>query len=132
MSAHDIKLTDEVQVPQGGWSGKIRLLSAVSALGAVAAGMGYMADHRQFAFSFLVPFLFFLTLALGGLFFVMSQHLFRSGWSVAIRRIPETLAMTVGAFLALFAVVALGAHDLFHWTHADAVAHDELLQHKEP
>jgi len=132
VSAHDIKLTDEVQVPHGGWSGKIRILSIVALLGAVLSGMGYMADHRQFAFSFLVPFLFFLTLALGGLFFVMSQHLIRAGWSVALRRIPETLAMTVGAFLALFAVVALGAHDLFHWTHADAVAHDALLQHKEP
>ena len=95
--------------------------------GALAGG-----NLKQFYHSYLVAFLFFLSLALGGLFFVLVQFATRSGWSVVVRRIAENVMGTLPLFALLFVPVALGAHDLFHWTHAEAVAGDELLQAKQP
>jgi len=107
----------------------------VGVLGIVASliiGFGTHHEPGDFYRSFLVNFMFFLSLALGGLFFVLVTHLTRAGWSVALRRIAEVTAWTVMP-LALPAIVILfGMHELYEWSHADAVAADELLQHKQP
>ena len=50
---------------------------------------------RRFFLSYLVAFVFVLTLALGGMFFVLLQHVTRAGWSVNVRRVPEALANTM-------------------------------------
>jgi hypothetical protein len=132
VSAHTVKLTDDIKVPEGAWEKRFRVLAGVAVVTGAASLLGWTGDSRQFAFSYLVPFLFFLTLALGSIFFVLMNHLARSGWSVVLRRIPETASMTVGLFLVLFALVLLNAKELYEWTHADAVAQSELLAHKEP
>ena len=127
-----LKILDAVKVEENSWKrpGAILLIAALVA--GVLAMIGFFRDPKEFSFAFLVPFVFFLTIALGCLFFVLIQHLTRAGWSVVVRRIAEAAAMTVLIFLPLFVFVILGRHELFHWTHADAVAHDHLLQHKSP
>jgi hypothetical protein len=49
-----------------------------------------------------------------------------------MRRIPEAMTawLLPGGVLAMG--VGLGAHSLYHWSHAEAVAADELLLHKAP
>ena len=84
----------------------------------------------QFYFSWLVAFMFFLSLALGGLFFVLTHYVTRASWSVVLRRLAENIMGTLPLFALLFIPIVLGMHQLFHWTHADAVAHDVLLQRK--
>lgn len=56
-------------------------------VGAVLSLAGALLNTRQFAFAWLVAFMFFLSLALGGLFLAMAHHLFDAGWSVPIRRV---------------------------------------------
>ena len=88
---------------------------------------------RQFYHSWLVAVVFFLCIGLGSLFFVLIHHATKAGWGVVVRRLAENLACTAPLLALLFVpAVALGMHDLFHWTHADAVAHDRLLQGKAP
>jgi len=111
-----------------------RAAGAVGAAGVIAslAMAALSADGwRRFFFSYLLNFSFLLTLALGALFFVILQHLTRAGWSVVVRRWAEGIAATM-PFIAVLAVpiVAFGTHDLYHWTHAEAVATDHLLQAK--
>jgi hypothetical protein len=85
---------------------------------------------NRFLQSYLVAFAFFLSLSLGALFFVLLQHLVRAGWSVVVRRLAETLAMNL-PLLALFALpVLLGAHRLYQWADAQAVAGDAILRGK--
>lgn len=74
---------------------------------------------------------FFTGLSLIGVFFVAVQYVAWAGWSVTIQRIPEAF----GAFLPITFVVMvitfiLGHHEIFHWTDAEAVAHDKVLQGK--
>ena len=49
-----------------------------------------------------------------------------------MRRIPEAMTawLLPGGVLAM--AVGLGAHSLYHWSHADVVAQDALLTHKAP
>jgi hypothetical protein len=61
-------------------------------LGGLGALIGVFVSPRQFAFSWLTTFMFYLSLVLGGLFLVIVHHLFDANWSVPIRRINEHLA----------------------------------------
>src|SRR5699024_8521990 len=86
----------------------------------------------QFFFSYLTSFAFFTSLALAALFFVMLQHLTRSHWSVALRRIPESMTANIAIWAVFIIPVLFGIHSLYHWSHAEAIAHDPVLQGKEP
>src|SRR5580658_9790275 len=59
--------------------------------------LGYFAkdDFRTFFHSYLIGFMFFLAIALGGLFFVLLQHATKAGWSVNVRRIAEWFASSL-------------------------------------
>ena len=61
---------------------------------------------KRFGFAYLVGFAFTLSLGVGSLFFVMVTHLFRAGWVVVLRRVPETLAASL-PFLALLSLPIL-------------------------
>jgi len=107
---------------------------AFMGLGAsLALGLpGGEENHRQLWHSWLVGSLFVLSIALGALFFVLVHHATQAGWSVTVRRIAEDIMATLPFLALLFIPLLLARHDLFHWTHAEAVQKDPLLQHKAP
>ncbi len=122
--------------PGSGWA-RLPLIAAavgvVFTVVSVVLAMGSEENAKQFFHSWLVAVIFFLGIGLGCLFFVLIQHAAKAGWGVVVRRLAENLACTVPLLAVLFVpVAALGMYDLFHWTHADAVAHDRLLQGKQP
>jgi hypothetical protein len=80
--------------------------------------------------TYLVTFAFFLSISLGGLFFVLLEHCTRAGWSVVARRVAEAVAANVWVMAILVIPVVLGMDHLYHWTDAAAVAHDPLLEAK--
>ncbi|MEE8587096.1 MAG: quinol:cytochrome C oxidoreductase, partial [Acidobacteriota bacterium] len=76
---------------------------------------------------------YFFSIGLGALFFVLANTACRAGWSAAVRRLAEHIAVTLPAVGILFAPLLIwGVHDLYPWTHSEAVAQDPLLQHKSP
>ena len=85
---------------------------------------------QRFLQSYLLAFTFFLSLALGALFFVLISHLTRSGWSVTVRRLAEDLATTLWLAALLFVPIVLGLDQLYVWARADVVAQDVVLQGK--
>jgi hypothetical protein len=107
----------------GAFTAASKLLVAVgfiTTLGCVLAGMMVEGLKPQFLHSYLVSFFFALSIALGGLFFVMVQHLARAGWSVVVRRVAENVAGAMWVFLLLFVPIALGLDQLYHhWVHAE-------------
>ncbi|HUU82642.1 MAG TPA: quinol:cytochrome C oxidoreductase [Phycisphaerae bacterium] len=115
-----------------------RLLRAATVVGLIglilAAVLAFFVEHgaERFFHSYLVSFCYFLSLALGALFFVVLQHLTRSGWSVVVRRLAEGIAGSVALLAILAVVVVLGMGYLYHWTDPDTVAGDQLLQWKRP
>ena len=89
------------------------ILTVVGAIG-VLLGMLIPSQRDQFAFSWLTAFMFYLSLMLGGLFLVISHHLFDANWSVPIRRINEHLACLAPVFAILFIPLAVMRHRI--WT----------------
>ena len=83
MIQHDraVLRSEQVTIPPGHPWNRMPVIAAVVALvGAVACAILGAANPKQFFFSWLVSFLFFLSLALGGLFFVLIQYASQGGW----------------------------------------------------
>jgi hypothetical protein len=124
---------EQVTIPPGHPWNRLPMIAAVFALlGAVACAILGPANPKQFFFSWLVSFLFFLSLALGALFFVLIQYAAQGGWGVVLRRVGETIFSTIPVMAVLFVPLLFGLHDLYEWSHADAVEHDALLAWKAP
>jgi hypothetical protein len=98
--------------------------------GIIATIAGYFIDHSQFFFSYLSAYIFWMTIVWGALFFAFLHHLTGADWSIVLRRILETVMMTIPLMAVLFIPILLGIHDLYHWSHEEAVAADPLLLKK--
>ena len=74
----------------------------------------------QFGYSWLLAFMFWLSVVLGALFVVMMHHLFDAAWSVPLRRFCEHLACLVFPWMVLFFVpVALLSPRIYTWMSVD-------------
>jgi len=124
---------EQVTIPPGHSWNRLPLVGAGCALlGAIVCALLGAGNPKQFFFSWLVSFLFFLSLAIGALFFVLIQYAAQGGWSVVLRRIGETTFATVPVMAALFVPLLFGLHDLYSWSVPGAAEHDALLQWKAP
>lgn len=125
-------IRDEFKVPPGAFQGLRNLFAGLAVVGLILAAVGFAVDRDQFYHSYLTAYVFFVTLTLGALFFVMVQHLARAGWSVVVRRLGEVAAWTIPVYAVLFLPLIPGLRDLFHWAEPGAAAHDPLLRAKAP
>lgn len=116
------RLTDHSRVGTTAW-----IIGAIGLLGSAGASF---SDSERFYHAYLTAFVFWVSLALAGLFFTMLHYLTASRWSVVVRRISESLMMQLPWLAVAFVPIMLGMHDLYHWSHEDAVASDHLLQGK--
>lgn len=124
---------EEVSIPAGSrWARLPALGGAAGAVGLVLSLALATRSPEQFYFSWLVAFLYFLSLALGALFFVLIHFAMQGGWGVAVRRIGEVAAATLPLFALLFVPVLLGRETLFPWTVPGAAEADALLRGKSP
>jgi hypothetical protein len=96
--------------------------AVLACVGAAGVGLGWALDARQFGFSYLLAFMFFLSLALGGLFLVLVHHLFDAGWSVPIRRLCEHAACLLPALGLLFIPLAILGPHLYPWMSPEGAA----------
>lgn len=107
---------------------------AIATLGAYAFGTGQEANQKQFLHSYLTAFSYFLAIGLGGLFFVILQHLVAASWSITVRRIAECVAVSIPVLAILFLPIVLAVLQkndaLYMWVNPETVAKDHLLQHK--
>src|SRR5215218_5619428 len=108
---------EQATIPAGhGWNRIPVIGIAFAVLGGIGCAILGAANPKQFFFSWLVSFLFFLSLAVGALFFVLIQYATQGGWGIVVRRIGETVFATVPVMAALFVPVLFGLHDLYSWS----------------
>src|SRR5438128_5890812 len=85
-------------------------------IGGLVSLIGLLVNAREFAYAWLLGFMFFLSLCLGALFLVIVHHLFDAGWSVPIRRFCEHIAsLLFPCMLFLFLPVAFLAKKIYLW-----------------
>ena len=90
-------------------------------------------DTSRFWHSYLFSIVFFISISLGAMFFVLMQHLSFAGWSVVVRRIAEVFSKSIWLPLVFLVpiIISLLLHDhsLFHWLGADD---DVIIEKKQP
>ncbi len=141
MQGHMVIHLDDNQTRLVGPSRAIFATLAIVGLLALTAGLALgWSRHdqlREFSASYLVNYMFFLSISLGALFFIALHHLVRAGWSVTVRRLSEILAANLPymaiLFLPILVPLLLGLTGPYYkWLDPQIVAADKLLQEKLP
>ena len=98
------------------WRSIPSLLMVVGGIGALAGFISDLVRHEnQFGFSWLLAFMFFLSICLGSLALVMLHHLFDASWSVPIRRVCEQIDFLFPVMAILFIPIAILAPKMYPW-----------------
>ncbi len=113
----------------------------VAGLGASILIGALAGTWDRLLFSYLVAFIFVLSISLGALWFTLLQHMTRAGWSVVLRRLSEAIAANLPwlalAFLPIVVLVLIGkGESLYHWAdpalyEAGSEHFDEVLTKKQ-
>lgn len=115
------------------WARKLPVILIV--VGALLAIIAAVINVKQFAYSYLLAFMFFLSICLGGMFLVLIHHLFDASWSVPVRRISEHIAFLLPVMAVLFIPIAILAPQIYGWL-GEWIAHgahaDHALAAKQP
>ncbi len=120
--------TETFKLTEPGSFGRNALI--VGILGLALSAAGYFVDSKQFFHSYLVAFVFWTSIGLGGLFFTLLNHLVGAEWSIVLRRISETVMIALPVMFVFFIPLIFGFHDLYHWSHPEAVDADPILKAK--
>jgi hypothetical protein len=104
-----------------------------AAVGIVVTILGFVwSGQTRFFQAYLVAYTFVFGHVLGSMALLMVQYLSGGAWGLVIRRPLEAAVRTMPIMTLLFLPIALGVHDLYHWSHADVVAGDPMLEWKAP
>src|SRR6185503_3978841 len=125
MSSHS-KAEKAAPLDLSKWRGlPTKLMVGGGVLAVIGAVVSFNHDGGQrFAFSWLLAFMFCLSVCLGSLFLVIAHHLFDAGWSVPIRRFCEHIARLLFPWmLLLWLPIGIFAKKLYAWM-SSPLAHD--------
>lgn len=125
-------MTEEAsQVGRPEWDRVQRQALLVGVLALIVCAAGVLLDPQQFFRSYLVAYLFWLGIPLGGMAILMLQHLTGGTWGLLLRRPLEAATRTLPLLAVLVLPLLFGLEDLYSWAQPEVVEHDELLQHKQ-
>ena len=114
--------------------GPVLAIVGLAALG-LSAALGTGEGWNTFWKSYLVGFMVALGLCLGALFFILLQHMTRSGWSVSVRRLAEGIAKNLSwlwmFFVPILILVLKGDGEiLYEWGNRELMESDHMLHAK--
>jgi hypothetical protein len=138
MDAHaSTELTDaKLEGGFGKFALPLMIAGAISLAISFVIGKGQDDSFKHLLHSYLTGLMYFLAIGLGGLFFVILQHLVGASWSITVRRIAECVAVTLPVLAILFVPILLAVLQnndaLYTWANPATIAKDHLLQHKSP
>jgi hypothetical protein len=105
------------------------LLAGVAGL--IVSALGGVLNPSQFFQSYLMGYMLCLGTTLGCLALGMVHQLSGGAWGVVLRRPIGAAVRVLPLLTLLFLPILLGMSRLYIWTHADVVAADEVLRHKQ-
>lgn len=104
----------------------------VGGVGLLLCAVGAFFNTAQFFRSYLVAYLFWLGIGLGGVAWLMVFQLTGGRWGEAIRHLLVSSVMLTWLMVVLFVPLLFGLATLYPWVNPELVAQDPLLQHKQP
>ena len=124
--------SEQIEIPQGHFLRRVPMIGIGGGLVAAILAYATAGSPKAFAFSWLVAVLFFLSLALGALFFVLIHYATQAGWGIVVRRLGENMMATMPLFAVLFVPIVLLMGDVYPWVHEQAEGGNALLAAKAP
>ena len=110
-----------------------RLGMRAALAGVVLTLIGFvLSGQARFFQAYLVAYTWVFGIVLGSMALLMVQHLSGGAWGVVIRRPLEAAVRTMPIMTLLYLPIVFGIHDLYHWSHEEAVAGDAMLEWKKP
>jgi hypothetical protein len=100
--------------------------------GVIILTAAFVFEPQRAFFDYLWIYIFMVSIAVGSLGLAALEYMVGATWSTPFRRIFEITASMIPYLIILAIPLFLGLHDLFHWTHEDAVNADKVLTAKEP
>jgi hypothetical protein len=111
-------------------AGLKNILIVLTLVGLAAFVGGLATDARRTWASFLVSHFFFMSLALGGIFFASIQWLTGAMWSAPLRRVGESFTAYLPFVIVTFIILCFGMKSLYIWTDPAVVAADAMIRLK--
>ena len=127
--ARDFAISTELAADIRLWATRSRLVGIAAGI-LTLAGI-FLVSPFQFYRSYLWSYVFYIGVTLGCLTWLMLQYLTGGAWGVVIRRPAEAASRTLPLLALLFVPVVIGIPNLYEWSHANIVAGDPILQHKQ-
>src|SRR5476651_222795 len=109
----------------------IRLRWGALAVGIVGAGVsvvGLLSDRQQFFQSYLIAYIFWLSVSLGAAGLMMLNYVAGGRWGVVIRRLAEAAAILIFLMAILTLPLLLGLQDLYKWARPGLLDEDPDLR----
>jgi hypothetical protein len=111
-------------------SGLKKFLGGCVVIGVLTFAISLKLDPTRAWVSFLQNHFYFMSLAIGGMFFAALQWVTGSMWSAPIRRLMESLTAYLPVLFVMFAILYFGIPYLYLWSHAEHVKGDLVLEGK--
>jgi hypothetical protein len=101
-------------------------------VGAALGLLGFYVDHSRAVYSYLVAYMFLVSLGVGSVFLLALEYVAGADWSVPFRRIIEFTGFITPFLLILAIPLLFNLEELFQWAQPQIVAKDEILTGKSP
>lgn len=111
--------------------GTLRMFLLLLLAGSALVVLGLVLEPQRIWPNLLLVGFYVVGVGLAAGLLVALSYISNAGWLTAIRRVPEAIASNVYTGGLWMIMLLAGVHSLYEWSHADAVAADELLKKKE-
>ncbi|MFN7684553.1 MAG: molybdopterin oxidoreductase [Oligoflexia bacterium] len=126
-ASHSVQNPGKFEVPA-----RVRTLFVVMLVAGIGAAFAaYLKEPSRFWPALVHNHFYFLSLAVGGLFFAAIQWVTGAMWSAPVRRLAESFTSFLPWLLVTFAVLYFGLNHLYKWTNQELVAGDIMLSGKQ-
>ena len=110
-----------------------RISLAIGLIALLASWLCYFQKYDSILYAYLIAFVFWTTITMGALFFVMIHHISSAKWSVVLRRLAESIMLVLPFMFFFFIPIAFdlfGSYYLYEWSDPKHIHTDHLLQKK--
>ncbi len=100
-------------------------------VGVVFGALHFFVDFQNALFSYLLSYMFLVSIGVGALFLVALEYVVNADWSVPIRRVVENVATIVPLLIILAIPLLFNLTNVFSWARPIPSA-DKVLLSKSP
>lgn len=104
--------------------------AALAAVGLVALLVSFWLNPVVGWVDYLVNSIYFVTVAVSGIFMLSVTGVIQASWLTPYKRIPEAMTKFLPVGFALMLISLLGMHTIYEWTHTEVVMNDPILKEK--